>query len=211
MIKAILFDLDGVLLDAKEIHYEALNMALQKHGCPPINRSAHLGEFDGLPTRIKLEKLAKSGLIEKEKFPLIKIDKQEFTIDLIKRNIKPKNDLIDLMHWIYTEEYATSVCSNSVAETIEVGLEMLKISGYFARTFSNEDVAKPKPDPEIYIKAMRFLNVEPSEVLILEDNENGIAAALASGAHLFRVDDISEVNLHNVQTRLSELKEKNAI
>ena len=65
MIKAVLFDMDGVLIDAKDWHYEALNRALEHFGFA-ISRESHLSTFDGLPTRAKLQMLTKArGLPER--------------------------------------------------------------------------------------------------------------------------------------------------
>ena len=95
MITTILFDLDGVLLDAKEIHYEALNEALKRRNYSEISRKDHLGIFDGLPTRVKLEMLG----IEKRNISRVCATKQEITIKLIKKKISPLPKHFDLFDW----------------------------------------------------------------------------------------------------------------
>ena len=65
---------------------------------------------------------------------------------------------------------------------------------------------KGKPDPEMYLKAMSILGVQPYECLIIEDNENGIKAARASGGHLLVVDNVENTNLDNIITRIQEIE-----
>ena len=72
---------------------------------------------------------------------------------------------------------------------------------------SNEDVKKPKPDPEIYNLAIKKLKLNPSDVLIIEDNFNGIKAAKASGGHLLEVDSIEEVTLSNIVSKIKMIEE----
>jgi HAD superfamily hydrolase (TIGR01509 family) len=75
---------------------------------------------------------------------------------------------------------------------------------YLDATLSNEDVASPKPDPAIYIKAMEMLGAKPHEMLVVEDNEHGIRAARAAGAHVMVVEDVEEVNLGKIRARIAE-------
>jgi HAD superfamily hydrolase (TIGR01509 family) len=70
---------------------------------------------------------------------------------------------------------------------------------------SNEDVKNPKPDPEIYIKAIESLRMKPKECLVVEDNKNGIKAAIQSGAHLFEVKEVSDVTYDNIINRIHEI------
>jgi beta-phosphoglucomutase-like phosphatase (HAD superfamily) len=70
---------------------------------------------------------------------------------------------------------------------------------------SAEDVTNGKPDPEIYIKAMEHLGIKPSECLILEDNENGILAARASGAHVLVVKEVDDANIDNILNMIQKI------
>jgi hypothetical protein len=81
---------------------------------------------------------------------------------------------------------------------------------YLDTMLSNEDVSKPKPDPEIYLEAMRKLGVSPDQTLIVEDNEHGIRAARTSGAHVLVVSDVSDVNLGNIDRRILEIESEAA-
>ena len=90
MIKAIIFDLDGVLVETKEIHFEALNLALKKFGYNEISFEDHVKIFDGLPTNEKLKILNKKDKLPKEKFSIIKKYKQKITLEILKKKNKKK-------------------------------------------------------------------------------------------------------------------------
>ena len=76
---------------------------------------------------------------------------------------------------------------------------------YLDYIVSNEDIENGKPDPEMYLKAMSFLKVRPEECLIIEDNENGIKAARASGGHLLIVENVDDVNIRNILNKIKEI------
>jgi HAD superfamily hydrolase (TIGR01509 family) len=87
-------------------------------------------------------------------------------------------------------------------------MEKSKLQPYLEFTLSNEDVVKSKPDPEIYNKAISKLGLKPEECLIVEDNDHGIKAAMASGANLLVVKTLGEVNLTNISNKISEIESK---
>ena len=91
-----------------------------------------------------------------------------------------------------------AVASNSVHQTVKNALQYIGLNDYVKFFLSNEDIKKPKPNPEIYNLAIKKLRIKPENVLIIEDNKNGIIAAKKSGAHVFEVDGIDEVNSKNI-------------
>jgi HAD superfamily hydrolase (TIGR01509 family) len=203
-IKAILFDMDGVLIDAKDWHYEALNNALALFGME-INRYDHLVTYDGLPTKRKLEMLTLERGLPKKLHTFINSIKQQYTLDEVHLKCKPNFIHEYALSRLKTEGYRMAVCSNSIRKTIEVMLDKAMIIENFEFYMSNEDVAKGKPDPEIYINSMVRLGVSPQETLILEDNEHGIKAALASGAHLLKIDSVDDVNYFNISKKINAI------
>jgi len=205
-IKAILFDMDGVLIEAKEWHYEALNRALSLFGMP-ISRFDHLTSFDGLPTLNKLELLSLERGLPKELHEFINEMKQKFTMEIVHGHCKPTFIHEYALSNLKDMGYKLAVCSNSVRNSVETMMEMSALSGYLDFMMSNEDVSVGKPEPEIYIRAMEHFGLKPYECLIIEDNENGIKAARASGGHLLIVKEVVEVNLSNVLGRIREIEE----
>lgn len=205
IIKAIIFDMDGVLIEAKDWHYEALNRALQLFGLG-INRYDHLVTFDGLPTRKKLEMLTIERGLPKELHEFINEMKQIYTMELIHAQCKPKFYHEYALVKLKGLNYKMAVCTNSIRNTVEVMMEKAALGKYLEFFISSEDVATPKPHPEMYIKAIDKLKLKPGQCLIVEDNENGIKAAVASGAHLMRVDYVADVNFEAIMSRIKEVE-----
>lgn len=204
-IKAVLFDMDGVLIDAKDWHYEALNKALKLFGYE-INRYEHLSSYDGLPTKVKLERLTSEKGLPKYLHSFINEMKQKYTIDITHNYCRPRFNHEYALSKLKSEGYKLAVCSNSIKNTIDIMMNMSALDKYLDLKLSNEDVSQSKPDPEIYIKAMEKLNLSPEECLIIEDNENGIKAAKSSGANLLAVKTVDDVNYNNIKTRILELE-----
>ena len=206
MIKAILFDMDGVLIDAKDWHYEALNKALHLFGFG-ISRESHLSTFDGLPTLRKLEILSKSTNLPLGLHSFINELKQCYTLELCHQRCKPVFNHQYALSRLKNEGYSLAVCSNSIRNTIQTMMNLSSLSSYLDFIISNEDVLHSKPDPEMYIKAMSNLGLLPSQCLILEDSDHGIQAAQASGAHLFKVGTPDDVTYSNIKSFIKSLTE----
>lgn len=204
-IKAILFDMDGVLIEAKDWHYEALNDALALFGYT-ITREDHLTTFDGLPTRDKLNLISETSYLPKSLHSFINEMKQQYTKTQIELKCKPLFQHEFALSKLKADGYKLAVCSNSIRASIDNMMGKAALTDYLDLIMSNEDVTKGKPDPEIYTTAMKKLGVEPEECLVLEDNKNGIAAALASGAHLLKIVEVTDVNYENIYNRIREIE-----
>ncbi|MFL5740269.1 MAG: HAD family hydrolase [Flavisolibacter sp.] len=203
-IQAVIFDMDGVLIDARDWHYEALNRALRLFGIE-ISRYEHLVTFDGLPTKKKLEMLTLEGRLPARLHTLINKLKQEYTMEMVYSKCKPIFQHQYALSQLKHDGYHLVVCSNSIKRTIDIMMDRAKLIEYLDFFLSNEDVQHSKPDPEIYTRAMERLKIKPENCLIVEDNDNGIKAALASGAHLMRVSNPNGVNYHNIVHRINEI------
>lgn len=191
-VSCVLFDLDGVLVDACDWHYEALNAALMKHGYTPINRQDHLQKYNGLPTRVKLQMLGVPDHVAEH----INKEKQRHTLDIIRNAATIMKEKIELHEYLKSAEIKIACVTNSIEETAR---EMLVSTGqmpYIDLLVSNELVTRNKPYPDCYNHAIRTLNVDPSQCICVEDSPKGIQAATASIAgHLWVVDNSGEVTL----------------
>ncbi|MBE5865455.1 MAG: HAD family phosphatase [Lachnospiraceae bacterium] len=196
-IKAILFDMDGVLIDAKEWHYEALNRALNLFGME-ISKYDHLHSFDGLPTKVKLQMLSEQSYLPESLHPFINQLKQQYTMEIINQKCHPMFHHEYALSRLKGEGYRIAVCSNSIRSTIETMMSKAMLDEYLELIISNEDVKRAKPDPEMYLTAMDKLGMRPEECLVVEDNPNGIAAGRASGAFVLPVDTVYDVNYENI-------------
>ncbi len=201
MIKAILYDLDGVLVDATEWHYESLNLALEQVKNFKIERDEHIQTFNGLPTMRKLEILLEQGRVEKNDFDSIWQKKQDLTIEVIKKSAFIDQNKIRLHEG--TKLYKRVCVTNSISETALLMLEKTGQRNFMDFVISNEDVSSPKPSPEGYLQAISRLELNPDECMIVEDSPKGIAAAKNSGAQVFEVSGYNEVTLENVLSKLN--------
>jgi beta-phosphoglucomutase len=201
MIKAVVFDMDGVLIEAKEWHYEALNKALKLFGYE-INRYEHLTTFDGLPTRKKLEMLSGIKGLPIDLHGFINFMKQSYTMEMVHVQCKPTFHHEYALAHLKNCGMKLAVASNSIRHTVEVMMERSNLTRHLDVMLSNEDVQKAKPAPDIYLKAMELLGVRPEETMIVEDNENGIRAARESGANVMVVSDTEDVNWQNISKHI---------
>ena len=206
MIKTIIFDLDGVLVAAKEVHYNALNQALAEISSDyVISLSEHLSIYDGLKTEQKLSMLSVQKGLPIGEHKKIWNRKQELTLKEI-NNFKPNPQLIELFSFLSQNKFKLVCCSNSIRKSVYVMLAKIGIIEYFDLLISNEDVSNSKPHPEMYWQAISRLKCLPEETLIVEDSPNGLEAAYRTNAHIWRVDDPSQVCIENIKKRLNMTK-----
>jgi HAD superfamily hydrolase (TIGR01509 family) len=203
MIKFIIFDLDGVLVEAKEIHYEALNEALGEKYM--ITWDEHLSRYDGLKTSQKLEMLTKDKGLPVELYDEVWMNKQKLTIDKL-RNLPQSDQLIECMSSLTNDGYKIAVCSNSIRKTVLTVLSKLGIIEYVDLIISNEDVKNSKPHPEMYWKAISMMSFLPEQTLIVEDSPYGLLAASRSKSHVLRVKSPTEVSYFNIIKKINEIK-----
>ena len=190
MIKLVLFDLDGVLIDAKKIHYDALNIALGPKYA--INEQDHMNWYDGRKTTEKLVLLSQRKGLPLETHQEINNLKQQITIELISE-LKPIPEIVELFKELESSGYMIGVCSNSIRRTVLTALAKTELMQYCSVVISNEDVKNSKPHPEMYWKAMSIMSVLPEETLIVEDSPPGLLAAQRSRANYIRVDNPYDV------------------
>jgi beta-phosphoglucomutase len=197
--------MDGVLIDAKEWHYEALNLALALFG-HTITLEEHHTRFDGLATRTKLCMLSRDRGLPVGLHDFINEMKQCYTMDMVREKCMPTFQHQYALSGLKRQGYKVAVASNSVRASVVGMMELANLTGYLDLMLSNQDVSAPKPSPEIYQTAIRHFGLTPQECLVVEDNENGIRAAKAAGAHLLAVDDVSCVHLDAILNRIRAIE-----
>jgi len=204
-MKLVIFDLDGVLVDACEWHRIALNEALNEVCGYKISEEDHYSTFNGIPTRVKLNKLSDMGIVKPEDHVSVYELKQEKTIEIISKMANVRQEKIDLMDYLISEGYHVACFTNSIRKTAILMLSATGIIDKFEVVLTNQDVKNPKPDPEGYNKLMSDYSISPDDCVIVEDSPKGIAAAVASGAHVMRVSSPEEVNVKSVSSFIEVL------
>jgi HAD superfamily hydrolase (TIGR01509 family) len=207
MTKLIIFDLDGVLVEAKEIHYTTLNKAIEEVAGSDyiITHAEHLSTYDGLKTQQKLDMLTKNKGLSVDYHEHIWNLKQLLTIDAISQ-LKVDNRLVGIFKELRERGYQLACCSNSIRRSVLVMLSKIGLIEYMDLILSNEDVKNSKPHPEMYWKGMSMMGVLPEETLIVEDSPHGLLAASRSRANVLRVDNPSDLTLEKLETKLKQKK-----
>ena len=202
-IKLVIFDLDGVLVEAKNIHYDALNQALGKDYA--IGWNEHLSVYDGLKTNQKLEMLTERKGLPPELHSKIWESKQKYTLQMLKE-LQSDETLQSVMNSLVECGYKIAVCSNSIRKTVLTVLSKLGIMEFMDLVISNEDVKNSKPHPEMYWKAISMMSCLPEETLIVEDSPYGLLAASRSKSHVLRVTNPQDVTYDNIFNKLIEIE-----
>lgn len=206
MIKLIIFDLDGVLVDARELHYEALNAAIAEIDTGyVIERSEHLSTYDGLSTTKKLNMLTdKKGMPSHYHDEIWRL-KQSKTLQIID-NLGPDDRIRQILRRLRGEGYTLACATNSIRETAKLQLIRRGFFEYIDFLYSNQDVSNPKPSTEMYLQCMIKAVANPDETIIVEDSHIGRQAALSSGAHLCAVKDSEDVTYDKIEKIINKIK-----
>ena len=200
-IKLIIFDLDGVLIETKHLHFKALNEALGEYA---FDWAEHLAVYDGLTTKQKLKVLSTNKGLPVEKHNEIWKKKQLITFEML-RDIKPDPRLQTIMSSLSKIGFKIGLCTNSIRKTAITVLAKLGLAEYMDFILSGEDVTNPKPHPEIYWTAISKMSVLPEETLIVEDSPYGLLAASRSKSYIYRVKNPSEVVVNKILTKIEQI------
>jgi beta-phosphoglucomutase len=195
MIELVIFDLDGVLVDACEWHRLSLNYALKEVSNYEITLDDHKNIFNGIPTKVKLKKLLDLNIIKSEDLNKIEDLKQKNTINIINSDGKIRYEKINLLNFLKSKNIKVACYTNSIRDTAELMLNKTGILNLFDLIVTNQDVSFPKPNPEGYIKILNYFNVDKNSTIIVEDSPNGFEAAYLSGCKVFKVNNQEQVNI----------------
>lgn len=204
--KLVIFDLDGVLIDSRELHYDALNMALEQvdeHLF--ITKEEHLSKYDGLPTREKLKLLAREKGLSSEYFDKIADLKQKYTMKLMEE-AEYGYDVRAIFKILKDKGFKIAVASNAVRETLRKALLELSVIELTDYWVSNEDVRYNKPYPEMYWQCMLACKALPRNTVIFEDSHIGREAAINSGAHLIPVQNSEDLTTDKIMEAINYLE-----
>ena len=208
MIKLIIFDLDGVLVDARELHYEALNAALssvdEKY---VIDRASHLSTYDGLSTSKKLNMLTENKGLPTDMHQHVWETKQRKTIEIID-SFLVDDRMSAILKKLKGEGYTIACATNSIRETAKLQLIRRGFFEHIDFLYSNQDVSSPKPSTEIYLRCMISAGADPDETVIVEDSHIGRKAAISSGAHLCAVRNSEDVTYEKINSIIKKASKK---
>jgi HAD superfamily hydrolase (TIGR01509 family) len=211
MIKLIIFDLDGVLVNARELHYSALNAALESIDKKyVIKREEHLSTYDGRSTTKKLNLLSKNKDLPKELHDKVWELKQQMTLKIID-GFSVDDRIRGILRSFKSEGFMIACATNSIRETAKLQLIRKGFFEYIDFMYSNQDVKNPKPSSEMYLRCMIKAEANPNETLIVEDSDVGRKGALSSGAVLCPVKDSNDVSYNKIKDMLNQVNQSEEI
>ena len=205
MIDTVLFDMDGVLIDATEWHYDALNEALEIFGFE-IGREEHLARFNGMTTKKKLEILSLEKGLPRDLHEIISEVKQDRTLRIAARKCFPTAAHLILLSTLKNKGMKVGVVTNSIRMTTEFMLQYSGVSKFLDVLITNEDIDLPKPAPDGYVLAMKNLGSKAENTVVVEDGMHGIQAAKAAGARVVEVKDPTQVSLEILERIVGQVQ-----
>lgn len=192
MIKAVIFDFDGVIIDSEPLHYEACLEVFASIGIKlsySLYEKKYLGLSDDEMFPMILEDFGHEELINSETLTTLKAQKVQLYINIIKEKVKlPFIDgLFKLMKKLVESRVKMAICSGSTRSEILAVIDRIdkKISKCFEVITSSEDVTHGKPAPEGYLLTAKKLGVSPENCLVIEDSRFGIQAAIDAKMKVF--------------------------
>lgn len=179
MIKAIIFDMDGVLVDSEPFHIEIEKRQFRQNQILVSDEEHH--EYMGVSSEVMWRKIAERHSVSLPVEELIEQNRSEtfrFFSELNEIPVMP--GLVDLLEKLRQKNYPMAVASSSVPEIIGLILGKTGLRKYFTVVVSSQETGKSKPEPDVFLLAAKKLGMSPDNCLIIEDSENGIKAAHAA-------------------------------
>jgi HAD superfamily hydrolase (TIGR01509 family) len=211
MIKLIIFDLDGVLVESRELHYIALNKALAEFGEQyVISREEHLCKYDALTTTMKLDRLTNEKGLPKEHHHKVWKLKQKKTLEEID-NFEIDHRIQNILKSLKDQDYIIACATNSIRATSKLMLIRKGFMEYIDFLYSNEDVKNAKPNSEMYLRCMIKAGINPDQTVIIEDSHIGRKAAISSGGHLCAVKDSHDLTYDKIQDTILRAQKQSSI
>lgn len=178
-IAAVIFDMDGVIIDSEPIHYW-VNQRLFKELGLDINNQEY-SEFIGCSNNDMWRILKGRYNLQESIAELINHQLEENIKYLDHNKEKPITGILDLLEKLKANNFKIALASSSPMKYIARVLEEFAIEEYFGIKVSGEELARSKPNPDIYIKAARLLDEPVQKCIVIEDSYHGVTAAKKAG------------------------------
>lgn len=206
-IKAVIFDLDGIIIDSEPWQKQAFERTLTPYGIKLTDRE--FSRFIGIRTYENFLYLKSKYNLPLSAERLTRIKNQHYG-EILKKQARPREGLIELLNYLFPQ-YILAVASGSIKKDVIGTLKLLNIEKYFKLVLTGDDIKNGKPDPEIFIRTAQKLNLFPEQCVVIEDSENGVISARRAGMYIIAVPTPS-TKYHNFKDadiiikNLSEIK-----
>ena len=193
MLKGLIFDMDGTLVDNLAYHFKAFDAYIEREGftlLEPVTLKINgMHSNDIFPMLLGDEVVAEYGLDR------LNVEKEEVYRELYRPNIKPIAGVIELMKAAKAAGVKCAIGSSGCRENVEMIIEGLGIADLIDASISGSDVTHGKPHPEIFIKAYEALGLKAEECIVVEDAITGIKAGVAAGCKCIAVTTTSSAEV----------------
>jgi len=180
MLKAIIFDLDGTLVDSLPYHHESWRIFFKNNNLEEHDFSEVLKEYKGGGT-LELMTSVFGDMYTKDELKKMTDDKEIIFRDIYKSKIYPIEGLNKFLDNLKENNILLSIGSNAIRKNVLMTIEKLGIIDYFSSIICGDEVSKGKPDPEMYLKTLSNLKMDKNECIIFEDSIEGVTAAKNAG------------------------------
>jgi HAD superfamily hydrolase (TIGR01509 family) len=185
-MRAVIFDMDGLMIDSEKVYFEAGRVIAREFGKEVSDQT--LGRMMGRKPLESVALFARELSIDEAPETLLK-RREERVVSVLEAGVDPMPGLGFILEAL-RPRYQLAIATSAPKYIVDVVMRKLDLRAFFKVIQTSDDVANGKPDPEIYLKAMRKLEVEPSESVVLEDSSNGALAGKRSGAYTIAVPSV---------------------
>lgn len=180
-MKAIIFDMDGVIVDTNPHHKTAWRDYYERYG-KTLSDDEFVEHISGKHNSHIIAHLFTGQTLTPEEVTRLSYEKEALFRELYRSEIVAVAGLVDFLKALKAAGIRTAVATSAPVDNLDFVMDALDIRQYFDVLLNESMVSHPKPDPEIYQKAMTLLGVEPADSVVFEDSMTGIQAGKASGA-----------------------------
>jgi beta-phosphoglucomutase len=194
MLKAVIFDFDGVITDSEILHLRAFNQSLAQYGIE-ITKNDYYTTYLGFNDTDCYKLLIEKGLLkmDEQQINTLMIQKKKIFEQLAKAEGKMIEGVRDFLKMLEQNNIPMAICSGSLLTEVEMVLEDARLRHLFEAIVSGEQVKKGKPDPEGFLLSLQRLNenrenpITANQCVVIEDSHWGLEAAKAAGMHTIAV------------------------
>ena len=183
--KAVIFDLDGTLIDNNAFHLKTWKVYLEKIGMD-ISEEAYRKNINGRTNKDALEYIYNRKMTNEEAM-VYALEKEALYREIYKADIKPVNGLLELLEAFHKINIPMAIATSGIQVNIDFMFEHIPIKQYFKQVVNSSHISKGKPDPEIYIKTASLLNIAAENCLVFEDAVVDVNAAHAAGMKVIAI------------------------
>jgi HAD superfamily hydrolase (TIGR01509 family) len=191
---AVVFDMDGTLFGTERLAIDGLQKAFREQGIDVAEETLeHVIGRSGRETRDYLARLVPDGLGVEE---ILRRGGDIIRARIEREGLPVKTGVYEVLGYLRSRGIPMGLATSTRAATARQNLRRARIDEYFTSVIGGDEVERPKPDPEVYVRATRELGVDPARAIAIEDSDLGIQAASAAGLRVLHVPDIKRIDVH---------------